>query len=204
MSMRWVLTGTLIAGLALAAAAAGVGETGPEMMTVTVPAGTELAITLDSRATSDASAPGDEVGATLTQPIVVEGRTVVPAGASLAGEVTRAQPSGKIKGRASLAIRFTSVDIDGDRHAIDTTAIGRTAKATKGEDAAKIGIGAGAGALVGALAGGKKGAAIGSAVGGGAGTGVVLATAGDEVEFAPGQRFTTRLTRALAIEIPRS
>jgi hypothetical protein len=52
------------------------------------------------------------------------------------------------------------------------------ARATKGRDAMKIGIGSGVGAAIGAIAGGGMGAAIGAAAGGGAGTGVVLATRG--------------------------
>jgi hypothetical protein len=62
---------------------------------------------------------------------------------------------------------------------ISTNSISREAKATKGKDATKIGIGSGIGAAVGAIAGGGKGAAIGAAAGAGAGTGVVLATTGD-------------------------
>jgi len=70
-----------------------------------------------------------------------------------------------------------------------------------GEDATKVGIGAGAGAVVGAILGGKKGAAGGAAVGGGAGTGVVLATKGREVRLAPGADVTTQLTAPLTVRV---
>ena len=56
--------------------------------------------------------------------------------------------------------------------------IAHEAEATKGEDAKKIGIGAGIGAAVGAIVGGGDGAAKGAAIGGAGGTGVVLATKG--------------------------
>ena len=47
--------------------------------------------------------------------------------------------------------------------------LSRLAPATKGEDATKIGVGAGAGAVIGGLLGGKDGARKGAVVGGGAG-----------------------------------
>ncbi|MGE0042545.1 MAG: hypothetical protein AB7H88_19690 [Vicinamibacterales bacterium] len=204
MSLRWVLTGVLVAGLALAGIASEMSGSSPATETVTVPAGAELAVTLESRLASDVNQAGDTVRAALARPLAVDGRTIVPAGAAVEGVVTSARPSGKVKGRAHLGLRFTAIEVDGDTREIATSEVSRTAPATKKADAEKIGIGAGAGAIVGAIAGGKKGAAIGSAVGGGAGTGVVLATAGKEVEFAPGRTFTVRLTGPLAVDVPRS
>ena len=75
------------------------------------------------------------------------------------------------------------------------------APATKGEDATKIGIGAGAGAVIGGLVGGKDGAAKGAAIGGGAGTGVVLATKGQEIRLGPGADVTSQLTAPLTVRI---
>jgi hypothetical protein len=77
----------------------------------------------------------------------------------------------------------------------------REAEATKGEDAKKIGIGAGAGAIVGGIIGGGKGAAIGAGVGGGAGTGAVLATKGKEVALPAGSRVTVRLEESVQVRI---
>jgi hypothetical protein len=77
----------------------------------------------------------------------------------------------------------------------------RQASATKGEDATKIGIGAGAGAVIGGLLGGKKGAAQGAAVGGGAGTGVVLATTGKEVRLPSGTDVSIQLAAPLTVHV---
>ena len=78
------------------------------------------------------------------------------------------------------------------------------APATKGEDATKIGIGAGAGAVIGGIVGGKDGAAKGAVIGGGAGTGVVLATKGEEIRLGPGADVTTRLTAPLTVRVRRN
>src|SRR5262249_60879996 len=113
--------------------------------------------------------------------------------------VLEASQSGHVKGRASLAISFDRLRVGSESHTIRTARIVREAEPTKGEDAEKIGIGAGAGALVGAIAGGKKGALIGTAVGAGAGTGVVLATRGEEVRLAAGAPVTTTLQKPVMI-----
>jgi len=166
---------------------------------VTIPAGTRLSLTLENAISSDNSKPEDPVRAKLSHAIVVDGMTVVPEGAEVTGTVLDARRSAKVKGRGSVSLRFTQLRSAGKAHDIRTARISRVARATKGEDATKIGIGAGAGAVIGAVAGGKKGAAIGTAVGGGAGTGVVLATRGEEVRLGPGAAITTTLEAPVTI-----
>lgn len=170
---------------------------------ITIPAGTTVTFELRSRVSSGTSQVEDPVSAVLRRSIVVDGRTVVPAGAPLSGVVTNAKRSAKVKGRGEVAFRLTSLTAHDERYRIRSAAIARTAPGTKKADATKIGVGAGAGALIGALADGGKGAAIGSAVGAGAGTGVVLATRGKEVTLSPGTRYITRLTSPLTIRVPR-
>jgi hypothetical protein len=82
-----------------------------------------------------------------------------------------------------------------------TDPVVREAEATKGEDATKIGIGAGAGAVIGAVVGGKSGAGKGAAIGGAAGTGAVMATRGKEVRLEPGTDIPVRLAAPLAIRV---
>ena len=173
----------------------------PVYREVTVPSGTTLSVELRTAVASNTSAVEDRVQGVLRRALVVDGVEVVPAGARLSGVVTDAQQSGRVKGRARLALRFTSLTVDDTPTTIGTSTIAREAEGTKKEDAAKIGIGAGAGAVVGAITGGKKGAAVGGAVGAGAGTGVVLATRGDEVELAAGTAVTTTLTRPLVVQV---
>jgi len=173
----------------------------PTFLEVTVPSGTTLAIELKSAHASNTSTVEEPVRGTLRRALVVNGVEVAPAGADVSGSVTAVERSGRVKGRARLALRFTSLTVEGAAEPISTAAIAREAEGTKGEDAAKIGIGAGAGAVIGAIAGGKKGAVVGGTVGGAAGTGVVLATRGDEVTLASGTALSTTLTRPLVVQI---
>jgi hypothetical protein len=176
----------------------------PSYREVTIPAGTTLPLALTNSVASDSSAVEDAVTAELTSPIRIDGRDVLPAGTLLSGVVTDVDDSDRVKGRAMIAFRFTSLRTGNTKYDIEAASLSRLAPATKGEDATKIGIGAGAGAVIGGILGGKSGAATGAAVGGGAGTGVVLATKGKEVRLGPGADVTTRLTAPVTVRVSRN
>ncbi len=173
----------------------------PRFHEITLASGTRLQLELKTAVASDSSHLEDPVRATLRRPVVVDGETVLPAGAELTGVVTGAEGSGRVKGRARVAYRFDAVRLDGERYEIVTSPISHLAPATKRQDATKIAIGAGAGAAVGALLGGGGGAAKGAAIGGAGGTGVVLATRGREVRLGPGADVSTRLTAPATIRV---
>ena len=166
-----------------------------------VPEGTALAVRLDSAVASDTSRPEDPVQATLVEPVSIDGVEVLPAGTILEGSVASARPSGNVKGRAMLAVRFGSVLSRGEKYPI-AARVEQVAHATKRDDAEKIGIPAAGGAIIGALVGGKKGAAVGTAVGAGAGTAVVLTTSGPEITWPRGTRLDVPLDRALDVRVP--
>ncbi len=161
---------------------------------------------LETAIGSDTSRVEEPVQAHLAQAITVRGQSVLPAGSLVSGVVTDATRSGKVKGRAHVAVRFDSLtpkgpDVSDERYAIQTAAVGRTAPATKEKDAMTIGAPAAGGALVGALIGGKKGALIGTAVGGGAGTAVVLETRGKEIRLGSGAAMTLVLSEPVTIRV---
>ena len=170
---------------------------------IIVPAGTALPVVLDSTVGSDLSRVEQSVHGHLSRTISVNGAAAIPAGSVVSGVVTSARRSGKVTGRAYVAMRFSSLTPRGDseRHRIQTRSVGRLAPATKEKDAVKIGAPALGGALVGGLVGGGKGAAIGAAAGGGAGTAVVLNTRGQEVRFLRGSTIIVRLTQPIRLHV---
>ena len=170
---------------------------------VTIPAGTSLPIVLDTSVGSDTSRVEEAVTAHLARPVSVHGETVLAEGSRVSGVVTDATQSAKVKGRAHVAVRFNSLTPRGDDHRYDisTPAVGRTAPATKKDDALKIGAPAAGGAIIGAIVGGKKGALIGTAAGGGAGTAIVLSTRGKEVHLAKGAALTLKLAAPLTVRV---
>ena len=167
----------------------------------TLAGGTSLPLELQSAIGSDTSEVEDTVRATLRSAITVDGEEVLPAGTELAGHVTEVDRAGRVKGRARVAFGFTSLRHDGERISLRSDAVVREAEATKGEDATKVGIGAGAGAVLGAVIGGKDGAVKGAAIGGAAGTGAVLATRGREVRLEAGTNVPVTLAAPLVIRV---
>jgi hypothetical protein len=167
---------------------------------VVVPEGTTLKARLIPTLSTKTHSVGDTFEATLAEPLVVDGRTVAPAGSDLTGKVVEADKGGRVEGRARIAVQLTALNIpDGSRIEIRTDTVSQTARATKKKDATKIGIGSGVGAAIGAIAGGGKGAAIGAAAGGGAGTGAVLATRGDPAVLPSETVLSFRLRNTLTI-----
>jgi hypothetical protein len=162
-----------------------------------------LRLRLDTSHASNASRVEDRVDAHLAAPVVVNGITVLPNHTEAIGHVTVARPSGKVKGRGYLAVRFTEVRPDNDeRYRITTRAWAREAQGTKKADARNIAVPGAVGAVVGAVVGGKKGAAIGAGVGAGAGTGVVLSTSGKDVRLPRGSTLLVRLSAPLTVRVP--
>jgi hypothetical protein len=165
----------------------------------TLPAGTLVPIRLETTVSSASARPEETVIGVVRTNVIRGGQVVIPAGSEVRGHVVSARRSGRVKGRAYLAVRFTEIRIQGRRYDIASAPLARQARKTHGRDAKIIGGGTGAGAVIGAIAGGKKGAVKGGLIGGAAGTGVVLSTRGKEVTFPAGGRYRLRLTKPLVL-----
>lgn len=164
----------------------------PKPRVVVVPAGTELKIELEAAVSSGSNRVGDLVLARVAEDVEVDGAVVVKAGSEVRGRVTAAVKSGRVKGRARLAVSFDTVEVRDRRRDIEANEIDITAGSTRKRDAALIGGGAVAGAVI----DGKKGAGIGALLGGGA----VLATKGKDVTLPAGTPVELKLKRDLRIE----
>jgi len=167
---------------------------------VTVPAGTNLSLELLTALSSETATVESPVEARLRQPVEVAGRTALPVGTMLRGTVTDVARAGRVQGKSRLAFRFDSATVHGERENLRTNPVTFEGEASKGDDAKKIGIGAGIGAAIGAIAGGGGGAAKGAAIGGGAGTAAVLATRGKDVELAAGSEISATTASPVTVE----
>ena len=170
---------------------------------VTIPAGTVLHLRVNRGFGSAISRVEDSVPATLISPVVIDGRTILPAGSLASGYVVQATRPGKVKGRGRVAVRFTRITPAGDdtRYTMQTRSWAAVAPATKKKDALTIGVPAAGGAVIGGLVKGKKGAGIGALVGGGAGTAAVLSTRGKDVSIGRGATLRVPLTAPLTITV---
>lgn len=171
----------------------------PIVKKITIPAESSLEVLLDGSLSSDKSVAGDKFEASLAEPLVVDGTTLLQKGAKVHGRVVSAEGSGRVKGLASLALVLTDVTQDGKTTPITTKTWAVEAEGTKKKDGVIVGGAAAVGTAVGALFGGKKGALTGAAVGAGAGTGTVLATKGKEVELGPEARLKFTLEKSVEL-----
>lgn len=145
-----------------------------------LPAGTGVHIKLETAISSETSKVGSVFSGRVTEGVVVEGKTVVPVGATIQGYVTKLTNPRRVRGTPEIRLRpdrltmpngdqftITAVVVDTDPSTNTTVndegrihGPGRTGKET-----AEIAVGTGAGTTLGAVAGGGKGALIGGAIG---------------------------------------
>jgi len=175
---------------------------GPKTVDVTLPAGTTFTVALNHALSSENNSPGDPVRARVVGDIHRDGNLVVRDGAEARGQVSVAEGSGRVKGRARLAVKLTSIaTVDGVKDVESTMLAGvLVAPGTKKRDAATIAGGTAAGAVLGEIIGDKPG--LGAVIGGTAGTGVVLATKGKEVNLPAGARLKFKTQSPLEAEVP--
>jgi hypothetical protein len=126
---------------------------------------------------------GDPFQARVTQPVVVDGKTVIPVGTTVQGRVTKTSEPRRVAGKPTIALfPETLVLPNGDRFILNATLVDTSAHrgtdvnnegqfkgaGHDGKDLTEIGMGTGGGMLIGGLAGGGKGLLIGGAIGAGA------------------------------------
>jgi hypothetical protein len=145
-----------------------------------LPTGTAVKMKLETTLATFSSKAGDPFSARVTEPVVVDGKTVIPIGTTVEGRVTKTNEPRRIAGKPTIGIFPEHLVLpNGDKFMLNATLIDTNARHgtdvnTEGQfkgdghdnkDLTKIGIGTGGGMLVGGLAGGGKGFLIGGAVG---------------------------------------
>jgi hypothetical protein len=147
---------------------------------ISLPAGTVLNVKLETALTTFASKSGDPFSGRLTQPVVLDGKNVLPIGATVQGRVTMVSEPRRISGKPTIAMFPETLVLPNGEHymlnaaLIDTSVRQGTdvnsegqfkGKGYDGKDMIEIGMGTGGGMLVGGLIGGGKGVLIGGMVG---------------------------------------
>jgi hypothetical protein len=165
-----------------------------------VPAGTALPVILGSTINSRVATVGDDFQGTVATDILVNNEVAIPKGSNVTGTVVTSKKQGKFKGEANLAVKLTSLQVNGKSYMIASSTYMDTEKGKGKRTAVVTGGGAAVGALIGGLAGGGKGAAIGAGIGAGGGLAASGATGGKNVEFSAESRITFKLTEAVTID----
>jgi len=158
------------------------GHANEKTGSVTVPAGTRLSVRIIDAIDSAKNHVGDRFEASLDEPVTVDGRVVVPKGASVYGRLEEAKTSGTFTGRSELRLALTGIVINGQTVPLVSGEYELSGKSRGASTAKRTVGGAAVGSIIGAIAGGGKGAAIGAGVGGAAGAGSEIITRGDQVK----------------------
>jgi type IV secretory pathway VirB10-like protein len=171
----------------------------PRATAMVLPEGTELQLVLEQPLSSVRSQVGDVVTARVERAVSEDGRVVLPGGTMLQGRVTDARGSGRVSGRARVAIDFDRIVVRGRTQELDASPVVAEARGEGGRDAKVVGGSAAAGAILGAIANGGKGAVKGAVIGAGAGGAAVLVTKGKEIDMPAGSRWTVRLRNSVRL-----
>jgi len=154
-----------------------------------VPDGTLLKASLREQLSTLTTKPGAKFTAEISEPVMRDGRVVIPMGAVLGGRVTWVHGGKRIGGSAAIHIEPYTVTLpDGSEYllrarVIDTNSWDNTKvddegtimrSENKGRNAAVMGLTTGSGMAAGAMIGGVPGALIGAGVGAGVSTVVWL------------------------------
>jgi hypothetical protein len=158
-----------------------------------IPVDTEIRVRMIDPVNSDTAYLGQMFKASLDEPVVVNGQTVIPRGADVMTKLVQAQQSGKIQGRTVLTLALSTVVINGRPVDVTSTDVRTESKSRGARSGEVIGGTAAVGAIIGAIAGGGKGAAIGAGSGAALGTGAEVFTSGQKVRIPSETRLTFRL-----------
>ncbi len=173
----------------------------PQPIALTVGAGETLDIEFRQTLSSHTSQVGQSFRARVTQPVWVEGKVAIPAGASIDGKVIQAEPAKKIGGRARLALEFKTLTLaNGATYPIEAV-FSQAGKSQTGKDAAIIGGATLGGAVLGKQVGGNTGTIIGAVAGGIGGAFAAKKTKGKPVEIPAGTMMILELTRPVTIDV---
>ena len=183
--------------------------------TTPVPAGTALMVRLDTTLATFSNKTGDPFRGSITQPVVVNGQTVIPAGAMVEGRVTKVSEPRRIAGKPTIGILPEAVILPtGERYYLDATLTDTNIRGTdvnsegqfKGSthdrrDTIEEGAGTAGGMLIGGLIGGPAGILVGGAVGAGATTGHWLVKH-RSATLPAGTQLTLELNRPMTMTAP--
>ena len=166
-------------------------EAAPVAPALVVPAGTRLVIRMVDSIDSRRHSAGHKFRGQLEGALVTEGVTVAPRGTFVYGTITAAQSSGRMAGKATLAMEFTDIMIDDQLYPFATEGL---AAQSGGEGKRTVARTARA-AVIGGLIDGSSGARTGAKVG----AGVSLLTSGESLNVQSGTLLETTLRVPLQV-----
>ncbi|HXO87884.1 MAG TPA: hypothetical protein VN885_04480 [Candidatus Acidoferrales bacterium] len=199
-----------------AAAASAPASNSSKPAMVEVPGGTHIPLVIHNAISTRSARPGDPVYFETLFPVLIDGKVVIPAGSYMSGEVTEAKRAGRVKGRAELGIKLTTMILP-NAYMVNLNAMPSSAGTGGGEtvdqegkvngdtdkasDAGTVLKTTAAGAGIGGVAAQSgRGAAIGAGIGAAVGLGAVLLSRGPDAELPRGSTVEVVIDRSILLE----
>jgi hypothetical protein len=181
-----------------------------------LPAGTHIPLVLHNAISTRSTKPGDPVYFETIYPVILDGKIVVPAGSWVNGTVTEAKRAGRVKGRAEVMMRLTTLILP-NAYVISLVAGPSNAgtggnettdregrikgDSDKAKDAGTVIDTTMAGAGIGAIAAqSARGAGIGAGVGAAVGLATVLLSRGPDAELPRGTTLDAVLDHTIMLD----
>lgn len=160
---------------------------------VQIPVGTPITVRMIDAVNSEQARLGETFRASVDEPVVIDGQTVIPRGADAVAKLVQDKQSGKFEGRTVLTLELQQVMANGRMIDLTTGDVSEESKSRGSRTAKVVGGTTAVGAIIGAIAGGGKGAAIGAASGAAVGGGAQAVTKGQVVKIPSETRLTFTL-----------
>ncbi|HTI05082.1 MAG TPA: glycine zipper 2TM domain-containing protein [Gemmatimonadales bacterium] len=179
-------------------------------VSLTVPAGTRLDLTVNQELSSRKNKPGDTFTAKVAADVRdANGTVVIDQGSTVNGSIVAVKPAPNRRTPGTLTVALSTIETNGKtfpiRATIDSVQREYRKQSINAGDAAKVGVGAAAGAVVGQiLSKNTKGTVIGAVVGGIAGAGVAVETKDMDIVIPDGSHILATITEPMKVAVDRN
>ncbi len=164
-----------------------------------VPSGTMITVRMIDPVDSRSAQLGQTFAASVDEPVMSNGQTLIPRGADVVVKLVEDKQSGRIAGQTELGLALASIRVNGRMVDFTSEEVQERSSSRGSRSAKTIGGGTALGAIIGGIAGGGRGAAIGAASGAAVGTGAELATKGQRVKVPSETRLSFRVSSAVRL-----
>jgi hypothetical protein len=181
------------------------GSSGSERAVGSIPAGSEISLSSNSRVCTNTHKVGQRFNATVSNSVTGSNGAVIPAGATATVEITELNRSENANDEIRMGFRVVSVSFGGKTYPIDATTtyanVDRVRNQPKNKDVQKVVGGAAVGAIIGQILGkDTKSTVIGAATGAAAGTAAAATTSNYEGCVPTGGRITITLDNSATVQ----
>lgn len=164
---------------------------------IQIPIGTAITVRMIDKVDSNVAHLGQTFRASVDEPVLINGQTVIPRGADALVKLVEDQQSGKFEGKTVLTLALVDITINGQTIDTTTGAVSQASASRGARTAGVVGGSTALGAIIGALAGGGRGAAIGAASGAAVGAGAQVITKGQQVKIPSETRLNFTLQQPI-------